>query len=224
MKYIKKGAEPSVFTEWKKKPANLERKWKSFRREPVKQYVLDSLLQEQGYICCYCCASITNKTCHIEHLKPQSLTETSGINWRYEYSNMMVSCDGEYEDRPQKHLHCGHKRPEEYDENLFVSPLDPNCESFFRYNGEGKILATGDADKKVAAETTIRDLGLDIPQLNARRLSAIEAIDNILESLEELTNEDISQMIEYFQEPDDNGQYQEFCNVIVYYLKNYYSI
>lgn len=54
MKYIRKGKEPEEFTNWK----NLENddwkpNWDDNFQAPEKPIVHESLLREQGYICCY---------------------------------------------------------------------------------------------------------------------------------------------------------------------------
>jgi uncharacterized protein (TIGR02646 family) len=215
MKYIEKGEEPGAFTEWKKKPDNLQRTWKSFRRTKAKNQLLQALLEEQGYICCYCCSSITKENCHIEHLKPQNEDEKS----RFEYKNLMVSCQGEDEDKPSIPVHCGHQKQGWYDKNLFVSPLEPNCAEFFKYSSSGEILPTDNLDKKAASETTIEKLALNIRKLQRMRKKAIDAE---LLNIEDLNEAEIQQLIKAYGIPDINGQYTPFCTAIIYLLKNYF--
>jgi len=48
---------------------------------------------------------------------------------------------GEREDNPPyAYENCGNFKGDWYDENLMVSPLDPNCASYFQYTGAGEIM------------------------------------------------------------------------------------
>ncbi|MDF5728863.1 MAG: TIGR02646 family protein [Rhizonema sp. PD38] len=87
MKHIKKSQEPSSLTQWKQKLGSRTPDWKSFS-QPVKNEVYQSLLQEQGYICCYCSRPISRQNCHIEHFKPKSVYR----NLTFDYTNLIASC------------------------------------------------------------------------------------------------------------------------------------
>ncbi|NEP57986.1 MAG: TIGR02646 family protein [Symploca sp. SIO2G7] len=68
-------------------------------------------------------------SCHIEHLKPQEKFPQLALD----YNNLLASCQAERSKNPPPPLRCGYKKDNWYDEKLFVSPLQPDCESFFRY-------------------------------------------------------------------------------------------
>ncbi|WP_071188519.1 retron system putative HNH endonuclease [Trichormus sp. NMC-1] len=251
MKYIEKGEEPEIFTNWK---AQENDDWKPYWntkdtnfQAPEKPVVHDALLIEQGYICCYCGMRIfrtrglrfnsvpirfwiflfdsnclagilflsKSPTSHIEHLRPRSRYPDLAL----EYTNFMASCQGEDEEEPSIPVHCGHKKKEWYDENLMVSPLEPNCADFFKYPASGEILPTDDLDKKNVAETTIQHLALDINKLRNLRKAAIDAA---LFNLEYLSEEEIQQLTLGYELPDSNGQYTPFCSAIIYVLKSYF--
>lgn len=214
MKHIKKSPEPSRLTQWKQKLGSRTPDWKSFS-QPVKNEVYESLLQEQGYICCYCSRPISRKNCHIEHFKPKSVYR----NLTFEYTNLIASCQGEDENKPRVPVHCGHTKRAWFDEELMVSPLDPNCEDFFKYSGFGEILPTDDLDKRAAAKTTIEKLALDINKL--RKLRRV-AIDAALQTVQDLTDAEIQQFAQAYQQLDGEGRYTPFCDVIVYTLKQYF--
>ena len=216
MKYIRKREEPEEFTNWK----NLENddwqpNWDNNFQAPQKPIVHEALLGEQGFICCYCGMRITRETSHIEHLKPRSIYPHLALD----YTNLMASCQGESEVPPPHPLHCGHKKFDWYDEQLMVSPLEANCEDFFRYLGSGDILSIEDSDRQAAAEITIEKLGLNIPKLIRMRA---EAIDGILQATEGLTNEEIQQLADGLAQPDVNGQYTPFWGAIAYTIKHYF--
>ena len=216
MKYIHKGVEPSSLSIWKIKQGAKIPSWKSFRRTVVYDRLLETLLKEQGYICCYCGVAIDKESCHIEHFKPQGIDETM----RFDYFNLMVSCQGE-DDKPRVPVHCGHKKDKWYDEKLLVSPLIANCVEFFNYSAAGEILPIEEPSKKVAAETTIENLSLNIPKLQRMRQAAIDAELELLDN-DDFNEEEIRNIIKDYLELDNDGKYKPFCAAIIYTLQNYY--
>ncbi len=111
-----------------------------------------------------------------------------------------------------------HKKAEWYEENLMVSPLDNNCADFFRYTDDGQILPTQDLTKQPAAKETINRLALDINKLRRMRQGAIEGILDVIDTL---NNNEIRNLIDGFEKPNKNGEYEQFCSAIVYVLKQY---
>ncbi len=214
MRYIRKGDEPEILANLK---ALANEDWKPTYeddcRGEVKTQLHKALLQEQGYICCYCGMAITKENSHIEHLKPRSIYPKLAL----EYRNLLASCQRDRE--PREPQHCGVKKDKWYDEQLMVSPLDENCASFFRYAASGEILPTDELDKQQAAKTTIEKLGLGIAKL---RLMRSAAIDGALLAIEGLTDEETLLFAQGYEKPDTNGQYEEFCVAIAYILNQYF--
>jgi len=211
VKYIIKSEEPESFTIWKQL-ANYDWKpsWENFSK-PQRTDVHNSLLKEQGLICCYCGRRINTDNSHIEHLKPRTTYPQLALD----YTNILASCQKDtVRNEP---LHCGKKKDKWYDD-LMVSPLNGKCEQFFRYTEDGQILSTQVLERKATADTTIDKLGLNIDKLKNMRTGAIEAI---LEGLEDLTYNERQILFQRFCQPDENGQNEEFCTVITYILKQY---
>lgn len=158
MKYIVKQSEPVFFTTWK---AQANANWQpEYSNMPTvtKQQLKDALLEEQGWICCYCEQEITADDAHIEHFRPQSNPD----------------CDP---------LHCGNLKADWFDQNLLVSPLAPSCESRFVFLGNGEIQGKDVNDQ--AAKETIQRLGLNIPKLIEMRKKVIEVfLDESLNDVE----------------------------------------
>lgn len=212
MKYIQKNQEPRSLTDWNQKLGGRIKDWKSFNKS-VKNDVYESLLKEQGFICAYCSRPIIRTNCHIEHYRPKSVYK----ELTFTYTNLIASCQGEDERKPRTPVHCGHKKGAWYDEELMVSPLDPGCETYFRYTGSGEI-APAQGVKEEAAQTTINKLALDIDKLRRLRRTAIDTAIQISEGLEEV---EIQQLIQGYQKPDNNGRLTPFCDVIVYTLQKF---
>ena len=214
MKYIKKNQPPQDFIKWKKLATeNWQPSWSNFQ-QPEKTSVHNSLLKEQGYICCYCGKRIDRVDSHIEHLKPRN----QYADLTLDYTNLIASCQGESENTPLIPVHCGHKKGEWYEETLMISPLDKNCADFFRYTDDGQILPTKDLTKQAAANETINRLALNINKLKKMREQALEGI---LDDIDPLNNNDIKKLINGFSKPNKNGEYEEFCSAIIYALKQY---
>jgi len=65
MKYIQ-GKEPQIFSDWKDKQKSIGVNYDyDSLYNPEKRAVHNSLLSEQGYICCYCCRSVEQSNSHI---------------------------------------------------------------------------------------------------------------------------------------------------------------
>ncbi|NEQ95478.1 MAG: TIGR02646 family protein [Cyanothece sp. SIO2G6] len=239
MKHIVKQKEPPSFTAWKAKANDDWQPTYSDLRNPEKRDVLQALLQEQGHICCYCGMRLTARDpsmsndqesetndqtsaqdgCHIEHLKPQSQYPEFALD----YDNMLASCQAEDTKNPRLPLRCGQKKANWYDPTLMVSPLMPDCETFFRYTGSGEILPSDDPSKHEVAKTTIQELGLDITRLNSLRKRAIATIDEqiIGTSEEDIVNSALD-LISTYDIHDPAGMFSPFCFVVVSYLKANY--
>lgn len=129
MRYIQKGEEPEKLANWKSL-ANED--WQPTYEElrgDIKIDLHDTLLKEQGYLCCYCEMRVTRSNSHIEHFKPRTFYPELSL----EYSNLLASCQRERE--PKEPQHCGVKKEDWYDEQLMVSPVIANCGDFFSLHG-----------------------------------------------------------------------------------------
>ena len=209
MKYIQKGKEPQKFSDWKATQKSLGVNYDyKYLSNPEKKAVHISLLSEQGYICCYCCSRVDQIDSHIEHLAPQSKTDSE---LSLDYKNMLGSC-GRYPNWPE---YCGNKKG---DLAIGVSPLQANCEEFFDYSSTGEILPTANnlAHQK-DAHTTIEVLGLNHFDLTEGRKQAFEALEGI-------TQEEAELLAQVCQQMNAQGRYLPFCNAVLYFLKDYFGV
>ncbi len=203
MKHIIKGSEPTKFVAWKAL-ANAE--WQPTYpdlRGEEKAAVKTALMEEQGYICCYCERELDNEDSHIEHIIPQSENSSAALD----FSNMACSCQ-----KPKIKglpLHCGNKKDNWYEANSFVSPLDHDCERCFAFTGDGHIHPA--EHRKEAAKETISHLGLDIPKLVALREAAIAPFQD-----ESLTSDEAQEFAVKYLERTPKGTFNEFWTTIKY--------
>lgn len=142
MKRISKGDSPDFWASYiRRHPdyryADLERteEGKNVRNELRKH-----LAQEQMNICCYCCCILSSDKMHNEHIKPESKYN----HLTMDYDNIIVSCTQE---KNTARFTCGMKKDNDYDEHLFVSPLEENCTNHFIFYPNGSIDSDTDEGK-----------------------------------------------------------------------------
>ncbi|MBQ7674017.1 MAG: TIGR02646 family protein [Alphaproteobacteria bacterium] len=206
MKYIRKNASPQSLEQYKITPGA------SFDRLPsrVKKDIKDSLLDEQGGICCYCGNRITFETSNIEHFKPKDINLFPRL--QLEYSNLLSSCLGGQIERHGDHgypLSCDARKKNKI---IPLSPTDPTCESQFEYDLDGSIKGiTADAKK------TIDELNLNNTVIKNRRKSAIDAII----SLEIETKKEWNVEINRLSQRTSEGNFLPYCFAVIYCIKRY---
>jgi len=182
MKWIDKGHEPHAFSEWKASDKMAHRpRWNRVDTK-IKKKVHESLMCEQGFICCYCEVRISESDSHVEHFRPKGKKEYSDL--QLDYDNLLCSCQRETSKGEPRH--CGNRKGSWFDEDLLVSPLTPDCEERFRFTANGDILPRQNND--AGAEKTIQRLGLNLDKLRALRSAA-------LEDLVELSGDEILQLL-----------------------------
>jgi uncharacterized protein (TIGR02646 family) len=164
LKQITKGSEPQELLDWK----TLENDdWKpSFDnlQGNEKRAVRNSLLAEQGYICCYCNKDISDDNFHIEHFKPQETFEALELD----YNNLHASCLKNQ--KPESPLHCGMAKGNWFDNAHTLSPLT-NHEGSFSFLYNGKVEATVPIAKQM-----VERLNLNDASLTAKRKAEIAGI------------------------------------------------
>jgi len=138
MKQITKNSEPRSLVQHRANGGTFE--------NLPKDEVRNSLLGEQGYICCYCMKRIPQKlkqeeieknypSSKIEHVKCQSQNSDQELN----YSNMLLACNGNH-GSPKIMQTCDTYKGEM---DLSFNPADTrrNIESLIRYRANGEIFS-----------------------------------------------------------------------------------
>ena len=174
MKRIVKDPEPEVFSEWKANDRMAHQPNWNRVRSLLKQQLHEALMQEQGFLCCYCEVSVTAEDSHIEHFRPRGRYPALQLD----YDNLHCSCQRELS--PGEPRHCGNRKKGWFDANLLVSPLVPDCEDRFIFTANGDIFPRRDND--AGAKETIRKLGLNIAKLRALRAAAVDGLYDVPQS------------------------------------------
>lgn len=120
--------------------------WKAYRKTPNARYqsfpfLVDALLDEQGYICAYCERSIPHQDAlggedhRIDHLSTQMKARLQGDDSDLDYQNMVICCPGNIANN-KDYYHCdkskGHK-------DLVISPLNAAMMSTIGFTASGRI-------------------------------------------------------------------------------------
>lgn len=130
-----------------------------------KEELRASLINEQGYICCYCNREIDQDSAVIEHFMPKGMPEY--FHLVYDYENLLASCDGFQSDPKPREVCCDAKRFQ--NETLPLNPTNPTIETHFAYTIDGQIIGLSDIGKDM-----IKKLSLDMPILEKRRETYIK--------------------------------------------------
>lgn len=205
MWHINKTKPPEEFVYYCKTPGV---SYDNLSGEPKKK-LRKRLVEDQGYICCYCGMEISDdEHTKIEHVQCQKNHGELALC----FDNMLASCDGGDSDREaykkarktdpramQKHQkHCDAKKGER---DIPVSPLDADIESFITYFDDGSV-----AGRNEPGDQLVQTLGLNALYLQMLRKTAIESyLENPID--------DIKTEIEKLHMPKD-GRLQPFCFAI----------
>lgn len=212
MKHVRKSEEPASFIQWKSQANENWTPSYAVLQNPEKRELHESLLREQGFVCCYCGRDITPDNSHIEHFRPQEHYSALEL----EYANLHASCLRQL--APPDPVHCGHAKANSFDEKLTLSPLDATCERHFKYTLDGQILPDNEA-----AHYTSALLKLDISFLKNRREEALAGVyDETF--LDTASAQELELIASRFRQPDQNGRVTSFGHVIARYAEQLLNV
>ncbi len=213
MRKIDKGKPPEWFEAWKQAFEDQHGRsadYKSDFPQSEKRRLREQILKEQGYICCYCMCRIKIGSSHLEHFWPKDKFPDLDMD----YSNMLASCEGDTDGAD----HCGHRKNNWYDSRMVI-PTQAGIESMFHYTPDGNIRPAGENTLREVSKKMIYEFGLDSFHLVRNRRLAIEASEAFEEI--EYTDEELSDLIGWYDSMVDNGKYIEYCNAIIDVLRDY---
>jgi uncharacterized protein (TIGR02646 family) len=212
MKKIVKGQEPEALRLWREKNASIPENLKYDRGNWPTRAVKVQMLVEQGHLCAYTMQSIqTEDHCHIEHVIPQS-QPGQPPHLDIDYRNLLACSPG---NKPPPSWNAKYpygaqsKGATNINENNFVSPLREDVEHRFHYGPNGSV--NGSTDDP-AAESTIRILNLNHPQLVELRKAAIN--ERVLDADPPLSSEELGTLSVGIMAANSSGRFPEFCLAI----------
>jgi uncharacterized protein (TIGR02646 family) len=209
MKSIQKGREPNSLIEYRAGQTQPYSK-NVFDYFAHKDELRESLLQEQGYLCCYCMRRIAASTMKIEHWASQSQYRESALS----YDNLLGACYGG-EGKPFAAQHCDtHKG----NTPLTLNPVQVgDCERLIRYTASGEILSDVPQIDTDLNET----LNLNLGWLKMNRAAIVRAVIEGLKRKQPKgtwTRPLIEKEINRWRTLK-NGKYREYCQVAIYILE-----
>ena len=202
MKHISKHNEPKDFTEWKAQNPTATYDDLGKTAPSIKEILKDELLEEQGYLCCYCERSIDTEHAHIEHFRPKAKDKFPTL--QLEYGNLHCSCN-KFPTKTTPHI-CGVKKVNDFSTDL-ISPLEEDCETHFKYHLDGTIHEAQNNDHR--SSYTISLLGLNDSFLNAQRTAALQPFLDA-----NLTVQDLEKMKKNYLTQKMDGKFNPFYTMI----------
>lgn len=166
MRKISKDGEPPEYLEQfvkKQTSVGYDILYENFN---AKTALLEVLIAEQEGLCAYTGESLTLENAHNEHLKPQArcLQEVKEAGLK---PGEIDACDLHYENIVAAFTVEGvnpygaYAKGDWYQPEVFVSPIDEDCEEAFQYTANGRVDVNDNAPRPDAARETINQLRLD---------------------------------------------------------------
>ena len=208
MKQIIKSKEPKSLTNYRASITKTDLKsLKKYEDSP--KNVLDdlrkALLEEQGYICCYCMQRVDFRYTKIEHFKSRSGFREKQLD----YNNLFISCLGGEGSSPTKQF-CDTKKG---DRELNYINLLTDIESKIEYKKDGYIYSNDD---------DINNELNDILNLNylVSKNNRKETLRSLYSEFKKIgwSNHSLKENIKKYQNKNSKGKYRPYCQMIVYFL------
>lgn len=206
MRTISKGSEPSSLTAWKR--TNPYGRYNHLT-ENIRRIIRQHALEEQFYLCAYCCQQIQNiDTCHNEHVEAQSLNPGRTLD----FSNIVASCNTSNQ--------CGDAHKSQH---LPLTPLMPECETELRFKISGRV--EGLSDQAIVA---IQVLNLGDHEKNNRaliekrkQLSNTLLWTNDIDPDEGLEDDELLEILITDLSQPQQGQMEPFTPVVINILQSW---
>ena len=165
------------------------------------------LLEEQGYICCYCMDRIDCNNSKIEHFKPQ----TKYRELQIDYKNLFIACGGG-EGLESKKQFCDTKKGEK--ELKYINLLS-NIEKDIKYLKSSKEITIASDNKYIDNElNSILNLNVSILS-KSRRQKYNEVIKKLKAKKYNISY--VKRVLNYFKKKH-NGKFEPYCEMVVYFL------
>lgn len=158
MRKIDKGPSPASLVNFKVRNPNAVYRDLStnLNGHQTRLDIRTSCVEEQYYLCAYCCNRIRLDDCHNEHIIAQDVDPRLSLT----YTNIVASCNGSD--------HCGASKKTSV---LPITPLMADCQTEIKY------YLSGDVDSNTTAgKSTISILGLNSKKLSEVRRQLVSGL------------------------------------------------
>lgn len=187
--------------------------FQKFRKKKEYDSIKSKLINDQGYICCYCNARVLENGSTIEHIIPKSIDHTNVL----EYSNLLIACNGGREERKKnddKENYPNYCDAFRGSNKLDFSPLENKCWLAFHYDIENGSISGNNFE----ANNVINTLNLNCNILKKNRKSAYEVLFDDIHEL--LSNKELEMIWDSFWEKDSLNMYNPYFYSILYCIYN----
>lgn len=204
MRRIVKQAEPQSLTQHR---ANAHAGYDNYQQ---KDELRDSLVAEQGAICCYCLRRIhpVGDQMKIEHWHCQTNYSAEQLD----YGNLLGACLGGHGEPP--HLqHCDTRKG---DLELARNPATAahNIDAFISFLADGSIESS---DPVLNGQLT-PVLNLNLPRLKQNRKAVLDSFKDSLAGRRPLNRAELEREIAIWSSTTE-GRLKEYCQVVLYWLR-----
>lgn len=226
----------------KNKPTSLHHKLVEFQKDingtypnltkEIKDNLLESLLEEQGYICAYCMQKINETNSTIEHIIGQNFFDENANNLgeqnQLNYDNLVAVCEGK---SCKDNLHCDKSRAnyQKY-RPLYVNPLENRIIQNIKFSEKGfvyyKDFLEIEEIEKLKEHTSLNEdsnikydlqkvLNLNCENLKLKRVYLINALKRLTKDWS--NQEKIKKELDKYSKKSNN-KYEELSQVAIYFL------
>lgn len=201
------------------------------KNDYIRDEVLTSLLEEQGYLCAYCMQNINETNSTIEHIIGQNFIENGkeiGKENQINYDNLLAVCEGR---SCKDNLHCDKSRAN-YQKHrpLFVNPLQNRIVQNIKFSEKGLIyykdfLEIEKVEELKKCDELTEDLNikydlqkvlnLNCENLKLKRVNLINALKRFTKDWS--NQERIKKELDKYSSKSSN-KYEELSQVAIYFL------
>lgn len=201
------------------------------KNDYIRDEVLTSLLEEQGYLCAYCMQKIKLENSTIEHIIGQNYIKDGveiGKENQINYDNLLAVCEGK---SCKDNLHCDKSRAKyQKDRPLYSNPLENRIMQNIKFSEKGMIYYKDFLEieeiEKLKEHTSFHEdlnikydlqkvLNLNCENIKLKRISFIKALKKFTKdwsNKERMKKE----LVKYSLL--SNNRYEELMEVAIYFL------
>lgn len=188
-----------------------------------KEKLRESLLKEQGYLCCFCNRIIEKKTRaeyteaeladlpeEIEHMLPRNSHPKLGLY----YDNLAISCRGGRGTGSETCNASKGKKP------LKLTPFDKTCEERIYFTEDGQILGEDEDANDTISILNLTHYDDDRGQTIAGFIYEL-ALDSDEEPDEQklIDRDEALKIVAALSQKDSNGKFYPFCSAVISVIK-----
>ena len=221
MKRINKWTEPTTLTTYRSslhkkdlKDTDIYDGFKHKSKQDCKNNVAGNLrkqlLEEQGYLCCYCMSRIACTNSKIEHFKDQSTNRELQID----YQNLFIACKGN-EGQPSNNQHCDSFKGAK---NIDYVDLLSNIENDIKYKLADGTIFSDNTDINMEINEV---LNLNVRILKRNRKQAVKKFLMVLKKrlgAGEWGKNALKKEVDRYEKKGADHKFKQFSGMFLYFL------